>query len=423
MNITQITKSLHVDDELEMQNLKGRLEKYMKGTTKGFKQPLLQEQQEVLKEYYKFLLTEMPKVKSILTYIDHMRILSLFGNYVKKPYMEITKDELKDYFFYLHQTGKQESTIQEYQIKIKSFYRFLYGTDECPDVVKWIKVPSKEMKKKTAEELLSREDIKNMLEVCQCSRDRAIIKVLFESAARRAELLSCNIRHVIIDNYGIKLKLPKSKTKERAVRLIDSVPELQAWINEHPRKKDLNAPLFCGSKKRFGQRLTASGLQNIIRKTAKRAEIPKKVSCHLFRHSRLNELGKMGFNERDLQIIAGWSENTKMPKHYLHYDEDAVDKKLLEKEGMLTDEDKEEQIAHKESLEPKKCQRCNHINESVNHYCSKCGMALNLKQFMDDQEIIKKETDNRLKIYAEIMSNPEKRQKYEEFKQMFQDIK
>lgn len=407
------------EETIYIQNLKGRLDKYMKGTTKGFDRPLIPEQQEVLKDYYKHLLTERPKVRSLLSYIDIMRILSLYGKWLKKPYNEVNKEELKDFFFEMHNQGRQQSTIDEYKIKIKRFYQFLYGTKDYPEVVEWIKVAPKKLKVRTEEELLSRADIKKMLSVCDNSRDRALIKVLFESAARRAEILSCDVRHALPDKYGFKLKLPKSKTKERAVRLIDSVPELQQWLNDHAYKDEPFKPLFYTFKKGYGRRLTASGIQNLVIKIGKRARLNKKISCHLFRHSRLDELGKLGFNERDLQIIAGWTENTKMPKYYLHYGEKEVDRKLLEREGKLTDEDKQEEIKDREALSPKPCPRCKQINESSSKYCNSCGMALDLKDFMQDQQILKEETDNRLKVFAEIMSNPEKKKQYEEFKKMF----
>lgn len=409
-----------VDEEtLYIQNLKGRLEKYIIGTTKGFKVPLLPEQQEVLRDYYKHLLTERPKVRSLLSYVDAIRLVSLFGRYIKKPFNEVTKEELKDFFFELHNQGRMQSTIDEYKMKIKRFYQFLYGTDEYPDVVKWIKVSGKRFKKRTEEELLNRQDIKKMLMACDNSRDRAIIKVLYESAARRSELLSCDVRHILPDKYGIRLKLPKSKTEERAVRLIDSVPELQEWLNNHPYKDNAMAPLFITFKKGYGSRLTAAGIQHIVIKIAKRAKLQKKVSCHLFRHSRLDELGKLGFNERDLQIVAGWSENTKMPKFYLHYGENEVDRKLLSKEGLLTENEEKEQQVDRESLKPRDCPRCKTINPATSKYCNSCGMTLDLKQFMTDQETVKNEIDDRLKAYAEIMSDPEKRAKYEEFKRMF----
>lgn len=400
---------------LKQKRLYNQIEKYISGNIRGQKQ-LLQPQQEVLKDYYKWLVTENSATTSYYSHLNSIYNVSLFGRYIHRPFNEVTKEDLKQFFFDLHKEGRKESTINEYKVKLKVFYRFLYGTEEYPEIVRWIKVSRAKSKRKAEDELLSKTDIKAMINAADNPRDKAIIAVLYESAARENEFISLQVKGVMPDKYGIRLKLNESKTKERVVRLIDSVPYLQEWINNHPFNQP-ESPLFIAfSRKCYGRQLGAQGLKGIVKSLSKKARIPKNVYPHLFRHSRMDELGKMGFNERDLQIIGGWSEQSPMPKVYLHYGEKELDRKLLEKEGRLKPEEEQEQIKDREVLKPIQCPRCKQINGATSKYCCSCGMALDLKEFMKDQELVNSEINKTVQYMMEMAKNPELMKAFEEFK-------
>jgi len=414
--ISAVVEAKRDEVAIRQQVLRNRINSYIYGNIRGQK-PLLEEQQEVLKDYFKYLITENEKATSYYSYLNSIVNVSLFGRYIQKPFNQVTKDELKQFFFDLHNQKRKESTINEYKVKLKMFFKFLYGTKGYPEIVEWVKVSKVKQKKLAEDELLSKTDTKRMVNVADNSRDKAIPLVLRESAGREHEFVSLKIKNVIEDKYGIKLKLCESKTYERVVRLIDSVPYLLEWLNNHPFKDDPEAPLWISfSKKSYGWQLSENGLKRIVKKLTKRAKITKRVYVHLFRHSRLNELGNMGFNERDLQIIGGWSEQSPMPKTYLHYGEKEVDRKLLEKEGRLQPEEEQEQIKDKETLKPIKCPRCKMINGATSKYCSTCSMALDLKTVMMDQVKVEDETNKTIQVLMQIMKDPKKLKQFEEFK-------
>lgn len=49
--------------------------------------------------------------------------------------------------------------------------------------------------------------------------------------------------------------LVNGKTGSRHIPLIDSIPFVKDWIDEHPQQGNLNAPLICGYAKSIGRRL------------------------------------------------------------------------------------------------------------------------------------------------------------------------
>ncbi|HJH31105.1 MAG TPA: hypothetical protein C5S50_02715 [Methanosarcinaceae archaeon] len=73
-----------------------------------------------------------------------------------------------------------------------------------------------------------------------------------------------------------------------------------------------------------------------------------------FRHGRLTDLSKQGFNEMELRTIAGWTKESGMSATYLHLSGGDVKNKILANHGIIEDETKMQQ----ETLKPVECPRC-----------------------------------------------------------------
>jgi integrase len=119
--------------------------------------------------------------------------------------------------------------------------------------------------------MLTDDDIYALIAVCQNNRDRALIACLFDSGARKGELLSCTIADAKFDNYGCELWLRESKTKTRPACLIFSSAYLRAWLADHPKKDDPKAPIFCSLRAPFNV-ISRTGLFDNLRKQQKEQE-------------------------------------------------------------------------------------------------------------------------------------------------------
>ena len=82
------------------------------------------------------------------------------------------------------------------------------------ELVKDIKTTMKNNRKKLPEELLTRTEIKKMVEASDHPRDKAMISLLYEGGLRIGELASLKIKNVVFDDYGAVIKV-KGKTGER----------------------------------------------------------------------------------------------------------------------------------------------------------------------------------------------------------------
>lgn len=305
---------------------------------------------------------------------------------VKKPFDEMDRDDIEEFLYGL---DIETSTLDQYKIFIKKFFKWLFKADTYPDVVKWIKVANNK-KRMLPDDILTPAEVKELIQAGDNPRDRAFVSVLYESAARKEELVvhekkKGNIiipvkqKDVTFDQFGAVIIL-NGKTGMRRVRLIKSAPDLKMWLNHHPQR-DENAPLWVGLREPY-EYLSASRAYSLICSIAKKTKIRKEVYPHLLRHTRLTEVAGF-FKEADLKVFAGWSPDSKMASIYIHRSGADVERTQLEAEGLIT---KEEKNKESDVLKPIICPRCKEVNPSTARFCLKCGMPLDVETARDIEE-------------------------------------
>lgn len=132
---------------------------------------------------------------------------------------------------------------------------------------------------------------------------------MYDTGCRLGELAGMNLNEIVYDEHGA-FTVVDGKTGKRRVRFIHSLPYLSAWIELHPKKDAVKEktyqaiPLWvsnsCTTK---GKRLTTRGINSIIKNTASKTSINKRISAHQFRHARITDLARKGLNEPQLQDI------------------------------------------------------------------------------------------------------------------------
>ncbi len=109
--------------------------------------------------------------------------------------------------------------------------------------MKWIKTTLKAKDELLPEELLTEEEVMKLVEAYNSPRDKAFVISLYESGARIGELVSLRIRDVSFEESYTRLML-NGKTGSRRIIVVASTPYLQTWIQNHPLRKDPEAPLW-----------------------------------------------------------------------------------------------------------------------------------------------------------------------------------
>ncbi|MBP1908285.1 site-specific integrase [Methanolobus bombayensis] len=337
-----------------------------------------EENKEIMEDYARNLDLNNFKEATINTKL--WKVYTFLKYHNNKNINDITKKDIENYILYRRKNNRQK-TVHNDIVDLRLFFKWLTPDNDFFENIK-SKAPKNHLPTK---ELIVATDVKKLLPACKTQRDRAIVMSLWDSAARIDEIMSLNLGHVEIDKYGAVIVV-EGKTGMRRMRLIEAVPDLQAWINQHPCKNNPNAPLFVTIRK-SGEgynRLATRTVQNMLKTLANDAGVKKNIHPHAFRHGKITDLAKRGFKETELRIIAGWEADSKMPATYIHLSGEDVEKKVLASYGIIEDETKKERM----ELKPIECPRCKTKNPYDAKYCSTCSMVLDAETAMElDNEI------------------------------------
>jgi integrase len=315
--------------------------------------------------------------------------LAPFFHYIKDKHVtEVNKRDIEGFNMVLKHSGKKKSTIRKNMIETRDFLNFLYPDNDFFSSIKFRKEKPDTSKK----EYINSSDVAEMLKFCVSQRDRCFIFLMWESAGRLGEVLSLNVGDVKPDKYGVTITVT-GKTGKRDIPLIDSVPDIQLWLNILKGKPD--DPLFPIKN----GRLAVRGAQTIVTKLGIKAHITKPCHCHSFRHGRLTELSNLGMSEPQMRLYAGWEADSQMSSTYIHVSADDVKRKVWATKGIKEIEDTKVEAITTARL----CVRCGHENPFDSKYCSKCSAILDSLEAMSRQQF---EAEFKDRIISTLIDSP-----------------
>lgn len=258
----------------------------------------------------------------------------------------------------------------------------------------------------TEDDIYSMEELSAIFQAAECTRDRAMLQVLYESGFRAAELLSMTYEGIRQGKGGtLEVKCYESKTKERWVILDMSVPVLQEWRESHPFKK---GALWVTRRKRAHrdrqsgdyEPISYVGFYHMVNKALRDAGIrkDKKRIIHLFRHTRITHLRIRGTQGIPLHEYVGWTPGSNMEKVYVHMNQEEVLAQVRKNEGIDIAEDE----PVKKIFEKRICDRCGTENEPTRGYCKSCNHALTPElQAIEEKTALEEQVAN---LQQEILS-------------------
>jgi len=320
---------------------------------------------ELLLSFYKYCLGESLSLARIVRCLYAMVV---FAEQTKKDFDKCNRDDIADMVSMLEKDERYaHATRQEMKMTLRKFFKWMRGTEDYPEEVRWLKCRRNMSNNKLPEDLLTEEEVKLLIDTADNARDKALLAVLYESGCRIGELLSLKIKNVCPNGYGIHLTV-NGKTGMRMVLIIASVHYLTEWLNIHPQKNNPEAPIWILEKKM--KELSHSDVQRILRKIKRNSGITKRINPHNFRHSRATFLASR-LSDAVLKEVFGWTQSSKMASVYIHLSGKTIDDALLKVNGIDTGAQEQ-----KVKFANKKCERCSENNPPTNKFCSRCGMAL-----------------------------------------------
>jgi len=166
---------------------------------------------------------------------------------------------------------------------------------------------------KTKIDILTKEEIFQLIAAARNFRDKLLILLLYESGARISEILNLKKEDLEFDEFGAILNL-NGKTGQRKIRIVKAAEFLKVYYKALTSNK-----LFELSEQR---------VNFMLKYLARKCGIKKRIYPHLFRHTRATHLAKF-LTEPELKIYFGWSNSSKMPALYVHLSARDIDEKII----------------------------------------------------------------------------------------------
>lgn len=295
----------------------------------------------------------------------------------------------------------KKNTIADYVRFLKRFHLWMIenGYSTVPEKkVKKIKAPAYDTATKSAEMLLEPEEVRRMIEACTSSRDRTLVAMLYEGGFRAGELGNLKWGQVKFTDWNVVINTDFKTGKGRYIPLVMAREYLAQWRNDYPRTVTPDANVFLNNLK---QPLQYQGFVKQLKIIATRAGVEKKITPHIFRHSRITHLIREGYKESVIKKIMWGNLATEMFQTYAHLVDADIDDEIAAQNGIKPLEAKEKA----ECLEPRQCPRCFTVNPPTHDHCSKCGYALTL-QAVEDVRIAEEQaelTPEYQRVYARVM--------------------
>lgn len=161
--------------------------------------------------------------------------------------------------------------------------------------------------------VLSMDEVRAVLATCSGSsfedrRDNALIRILFDSGARRAEIANLHYSPTDPDDRDIDMRRATIRvmgkgSKNNVIALSDrTLSAIDDYLRVRRKHAHAAEPwLWLGKR----GRLTDSGIAQVVRDRGLRAGIPA-LHAHDFRHAATHHELSAGMNEADVMSKRGW---------------------------------------------------------------------------------------------------------------------
>ena len=166
-------------------------------------------------------------------------------------------------------------------------------------------------KAKTLPNVLSKEEVKKMLEAPVNTKHKMMLCLIYSCGLRCGGLLALKPVHIDSKRNVLLIKNAKGQ-KDRIVPLS---PKILEMLREYYKTYQLSVFLFEGQIK--GNPYDARSLQQVLKQSLKRAGIQKPVTLHWLRHSYATHLLESGTDLRYIQGLLGHS-SSKTTEIYTH---------------------------------------------------------------------------------------------------------
>lgn len=216
-----------------------------------------------------------------------------FLNWSRKDLRYVSKKDVNAFLQKLQNQDKAGNTLNVAHMALKFFF------EDVMDRKMWIDIKYSKTPKRFPE-VLTKEEVKKLLNAISNWKHRLMIEFLYSSGLRVSELLSIKIKDLDLEkNYGF-VRNGKGG-KDRLIVLARVVREkIKGVIEiENLSEKDY---LFKSNR---GRKYSMKSVQKIVQNASRIAGIDKKIHPHTLRHSFATHLIENGYDVSNVQSMLG----------------------------------------------------------------------------------------------------------------------
>jgi site-specific recombinase XerD len=267
---------------------------------------------DLARSFVRHLRAENKSPGTINNYLEAVKQLTIFLAARDRTVTQARREDLEAFLASLLERCTAGTAVTRYRA-LRVFYGWLVEEEEIG------RSPMTRMKPPAAPErpvpVLSDDDLRRLLAACAgssfpCRRDTAIVMLMIDSGARRAEIVGLRVEDVDFD-YDVAWVLGKGR-RERALPFgrktavaLDRYLRVRA---KHPHAA--SERLWLGKK----GPLTEFGLNQLIRRRGQQAGIDG-LRPHQLRHTFAHSWLAQGGGEVDLMRIAGWKSRAMLARY------------------------------------------------------------------------------------------------------------
>jgi integrase/recombinase XerD len=361
-------------------------------------EPVSDASKSVVNEYFLDIKLSNLKPKTVLS---NVTIMMFILKTIKTDLDKLTEADSKIFQSALLDSKYAESTQKMYIIGFKRFLRWYAKNGHTKGKKKYLEICSNiqrkfHLKQVVLSDLLTADEVERMLAATHTNRNAAIIALLYDTGCRIGELVSVRMKDVVVVGEDWNITFPESKTKPRSVLLTLSIDPLSKYMDKHPNKNNPNGLLFVTAKKmNIGTKekpinvyksIDTDTIREILKVTAIKANVDKRVFPHIFRHTRSTEYSKT-MNEAAMREIFGWVEGSTVPSHYIHLSAQDSHNAIKAHYGL------QNVSVNNQGIQVGQCEYCNAINKTSRNICWQCKRPIN-KETKDAKDLVKNLLDN-----------------------------
>jgi integrase/recombinase XerD len=248
--------------------------------------------------------------KSVNTIRHYEAAIAGFLEYFKdQDIANLSVTEIRDFILYYREKLHYSPAFQNQMVSaLKLFYRIVYEREIIPSEL------PRPKKSRSLPRVISREEVETLIRKNKNEKHRLMLMLLYGCGLRLGEVVSLRLEDIDFFRHQITICNGKGR-KDRNVNLTHV-------MSEHIRKYlDNYSPsiyLFNGLR---GKQYSRESVSQIVKNSAQRAGIKKKVTPHVLRHCYATHMLERGVDLRYIQYLLGHksSRTTEIYTHISNY--------------------------------------------------------------------------------------------------------